>query len=71
MRSTMGWQPGRPKRSLMRAATARTRVSRFWYSSMETRDGAAHWTNENWPIQRGSSSSRRSIAAKRSRMPLV
>ena len=46
----------------MRAASARTRASRFWYSSIELRDGAATWTKAKWPIQRGSSSSSRSTA---------
>ena len=55
----------------MRAASARTRPRRFWYSSIDERDGAAIWMNVNRPTQRGSSSSSRSTALKRSRIPLV
>ena len=35
----------------MRAASVRTRASRFWYSSIELREGAAIWMKENLPIQ--------------------
>jgi hypothetical protein len=50
---------------------ARTCASWCWYSSMLERVGAAIWMKLKRPIHSGFSSSRRSMARKRSTMPLV
>jgi hypothetical protein len=52
-------------------AMARTCASWCWYSSMPERVGAAIWIKLKRPIHSGFISSRRSMARKRSTMPLV
>ena len=58
-----GFRPGKVPANIIK--------QQYGYEARMEALGEAIWAKENFPIQRGSVSSRRSTARKRSRMPLV